>query len=279
VRGDLAIQPSDLAVWGRGSRFYPLLYMLTRACLAKDWGSGVALSQHLLGTFSQLHIHHIFPKSKLYEHGYSKPQVNAIANFTFLTQETNLLVSNRLPDEYLEEFVRKQPGAVGSHWIPMDRELWRIENYLDFLAARRELLAKAANDYLNSLLAAVVREIEVAAVPVELPEAVIPGGVASEEEEALLQQCNAWVTERGLPEGEYLYELVHPDTNEPLAVLDLAWPNGVQEGYSQPVALLIDETEETLDAANRAGYLYFTDIGAFQKYVAKDILALEDAAA
>ena len=95
----------------------------------------------------------------------------------------------------------------------------------------------------------------------------------SAEEERLIQECNAWVLAQGLPEGEYLYELADALTGEPLAVLDLAWPNGIQEGYSQPVALLIDEGRETEEAANRAGYLYFTDINAFKTYIQHDILA------
>ena len=55
--------------------------------------------------------------------------------------------------------------------------------------------------------------------------------------------------DQGLPEGELGYEIAHMATGESLAILDLAWPNGLQEGYSQPVALLIDEdtrVEESL---------------------------------
>jgi hypothetical protein len=58
--------------------------------------------------------------------------------------------------------------------------------------------------------------------------------------------------QHGLPAGEYLYELTDALTGEPLAVLDLAWPNGLQEGYSQPLALLIGESQETEIVANRA---------------------------
>jgi hypothetical protein len=101
--------------------------------------------------------------------------------------------------------------------------------------------------------------------------------VESEQEERLLQACNDWVIQQGLPEGEYLYELADSLTGEPLAVLDLAWPNGLQEGYSQPVALLIDEGRETEEAANGAGYRYFTDIDAFKTYVQQEILVMQDA--
>ena len=110
----------------------------------------------MLGNKSRLHLHHIFPKSLLYEKGYQRQEVNALANFTFLTQETNIKVSNRDPAKYIPEFVAKHPGAIESHWIPMKPELWKLENYRDFLEARRELLAKAANDFLDSLLAGTV---------------------------------------------------------------------------------------------------------------------------
>jgi hypothetical protein len=59
------------------------------------------------------------------------------------------------------------------------------------------------------------------------------------------------------------------------AVLDLACPDGLQEGLSRPVALLIDEGQETEEAANRAGYLFFTDAESFRAYVRKEILAAE----
>jgi hypothetical protein len=90
-----------------------------------------------------LQVHHIFPKSLLYKGGYPKSEVNAIANLTFLTQETNLKVSNRHPSEYFEAFEQIQPDAIATHWIPMERSLWQIENYHYFLAARRDLLAQA----------------------------------------------------------------------------------------------------------------------------------------
>ena len=34
----------------------------------------------------------------------------------------------------------------------MDPDLWRVDNYLEFLDARRELLANAANQFLGSLV-------------------------------------------------------------------------------------------------------------------------------
>jgi hypothetical protein len=276
-RGDLPLQPRDFIGWSIGARFYPLLYLLTRVGHAKDWDTGVELSNNLLGKFSRLQVHHIFPKALLYKHGYQRSEVNALANFTFLTGETNLLVSDRNPTEYLEKFVRKQPGSVESHWVPMDRELWKVENYTAFLAARRELLAKAANEFLNSLVAGTIPDTPVTASVLEQVQPTIPDESVSEEEEQVIWDCNDWVTEQGLPEGELLYELIDEATNEPLAILDLAWPNGLQPGYSQPVALLLGESPQTEEVVNRAGYRFFTDLDTFRSYVERDILALQPA--
>lgn len=272
-RGDLSLNAEDFRGWSRSARFYPLLYMLTRVWHAQDWGTGIELTNHLLGKLASLQLHHIFPKAYLYEHEYSRADVNALANFTFLTQETNLKIMDKPPEEYFEGIVQKNPGALESHWIPMDRSLWKVENYLDFLEARRQLLADAANDFLDSLIKGELPEAKAAESIVDRKQRIVPGGVEGEEEEAIIQACNSWVVEQGLPEGDYMYEVVDTETNEPLAVLDLAWPDGLQEGFSQPVALLIDEDKETKEIANRAGFLFFTDVEAFKMYVKREILA------
>ena len=279
IRGDLRVQANDFMGWSRGARFYPLLYLMTRMCRARDWDTGVDLTGYLLGKHAALQVHHVFPKALLYKHGYPRSEVNAIANFTFLTQETNLLVSDRDPAEYLAEFAAKDSDAVASHWIPMGPELWKVENYRDFLAARRELLAEAANDLFDSLLAGHVPEPEETVPIVERVVEAMLGGAADEEEENLLIEVNVWVIDRGLPEGELLYELADAETGEAIAILDLAWPDGLQEGLSQPVALLIGEGPETEEAANQAGYRYFTNADDFRAYVRREVLAIEDAAA
>ena len=273
-RGDLRLTPKDFQAWSRGARFYPLLYMLTRVCGTRDWGSGVELSGYLLGKGSQLELHHIFPKSLLYRHGYSRAAVNALGNFTFLTKETNLEVSNKPTAEYLPYYMEKHPDAIASHWIPTDPELWKIENYYTFLDRRRELLADAANEFLDSLVAGAVPESGLA-LPTELPRRLEPmGAVLDEEEEAQLLDANLWVIGHALPEGEFMYEVLS-DSGEAIAWFDLAWPEGLQVGLSEPVALLLDEPLEMLQLANARGFRYFTDIESFREYVSQEVLAGE----
>ncbi len=277
-RGDLAVKPEDFLGWSRSARFYPLLYMLSRVQGARDWGTGIELSKQMLGAMGQLHLHHIFPKSLLYKAGHSRPDVNSLANLTFLTGTTNRKVSNRDPAEYMPEYLAKHAGAVESHWMPVDPELWSIDRYHDFLAARRELLAAAANRMLDRFLSGSI-DTSIEIVDIVGRDAVqVPGGVASEDEEKLLQKSNAWVIRCGLPAGEMNYELTEPESGEALAVIDLAWPDGLQSGLSDPVALLIDEDAEIERIVNGAGYRSFTSLGAFQHYVALEVLPGEVAA-
>jgi hypothetical protein len=229
-RGDLKIQANDFIGFSRGARIYPLLYMLTRAWKSPDWETGIELSGHLLARLSKLQIHHIFPKALLYQYGYDKREVNALANFTFLTQEAKLQVSDQDPAVYLARYAQKNPQLLKSHWSPMDPALWKIENYLDFLEARRKLLAEAANDFLAQ--------------------------------------------ELGLAAGRIMCELVD-DEGDPLALVDLAWPDGVQEGLTEPVAVLVNEEKETEEIVGKAGFRFFTSVEDFKAYVAEEIRASE----
>ena len=126
----------------------------------------------------------------------TRGQVNDIANFCYLTQETNLWVTNRDPAEYFAKVEDKYPGALASQWIPLDPELWQMGRYLDFLEARRVLLAEAANQFLNSLLTALPVPVEepVPAAPVVVPE-------EAEVDEAVVEigALLGWMRRRATP--------------------------------------------------------------------------------
>lgn len=270
--GDLKLHPNDFNSWSVGSRFYPLLYMMTRVMHARDFGTGIELSNHLLGKFSRLHVHHIFPKALLYAHGYNRPQVNAIANFTFLTQETNLTITDHNPEEYIQHYEEKYPGSIKSHWIPMDPNLWKPENYLEFLEARRVLLAESANQFLDSLYLGSAPVPKQVASVFERQLPLIPGHIDNEMEEGDLKSCNEWMVQNNLPAGEFMFELVETITGEAIAYLDLAWPEGVQKNYSQPVAILINEDQSTHEIANKAGFRCFTSAEEFKLYIMREII-------
>jgi hypothetical protein len=275
--GGLRVEPGHFTGWSLGARFYPVLYLITRMGEAKDWGTGLTLKANLLGKMSRLEVHHIFPKAQLYKRDYRRPEVNALANFCFLTKDTNLVISDRLPEEYFPQVEAAHPGALASQWIPQDPQLWKIENFRDFLEARKTLLAAEVNRRLEELLHGDTRWLEGSAPVAASPAATVIGGITSEEEEAQLEELNKWVAEEGLPAGVLAYDLADPDTGEQRAVMDLAWPNGLQEELSQPVAVLVDEGSDVVAAASQAGYRCFVSVEAFKRYVQSEILAQEAA--
>jgi hypothetical protein len=250
--------------------------MLTRTWEARDFDTGNPLKSHLLGHMSQLEVHHVFPKSLLRKHGYKPGERNALANFTFLTKDTNLLVGDRAPAEYLADYASKHPGVVESHWIPMDPALWQLENYPEFLARRRELLAAAANQFLDSLQGGTIPQTVQMEAVLAAPLENVRRHPSQEAEEAMLDECSDWIATHGLPPGERNFELIDRETQEVIATVDLAWPSGLQEGLSKPVALLLGESSDTRDAVSEADFRCFTDMESFRTYVEHDVLVGDD---
>lgn len=275
--GGLRVEPGNFAGWSLGARFYPILYMLTRMGEARDWGTGLPLKAALLGKMSRLEVHHIFPKARLYEKPYRRPEVNALANFCFLTKDTNLNISDRLPEAYFAEVEERHPGALASQWVPMDPALWKIDRYLDFLEARKELLAAETNRRFEELLHGDTRWL--AGAPSTLDDAIpaTVGGITSEAEEQELEALNAWVEEHGLPRGEMSFDYADPETGDQKAVFDLAWPEGLQHGLTSPVAVLLNETAEVLALASGGGFRCFTTAAGFRAHVVAEILRPEAA--
>ena len=274
-RGGLEVEAQHFEGSTRRNRFYSVLYMMTRMGQARDLYDGLPLKKHQLGKSAQLELHHIFPKKVLYDFGYNRHETNALANFCFLTQESNRIIWYSDPSEYLAEVDNKNPGALESQWIPVDPELWKVKNYNEFLGARRELLAEAANKLLNSLRTGPHDDLD---TTIETPRKVPirPVSITDDEEEALIHEINEWAQSKGLSAGVIGYELVDPITGEQLAMFDLAWPEGVQSELSAPVAVLIDEDQDILITANRHGYRFFVNKEDFQSYINNEILPDDD---
>ena len=245
---------------------------------ARDWGTGLPLKANMLGKMSKLEVHHIFPKAQLYKRTqkYRRAEVNALANFCFLTKDTNLVISDRLPERYFPEVETAHPGTLASQWIPTDSALWKIENFRDFLEARKALLATEVNKRMEELLHGDTRWLAGSVAPAAVAATV--GGIASEEEEEELEALNDWMAEQSLPRGVLSFDFADPETGEQRAVFDLAWPTGVQDELSQPAAVLLNEGGDILAIASQAGYRCFVTVSEFKRYVQTEILVQEIAA-
>ena len=256
-RGSLLVRPDDFAGSTIGTRFYPLLYILTRANTARNLCDGVPLASSMLGVGSKLEVHHIFPKKRLYDAGYDRSQVNALANFCFLTSECNKRISARAPTDYLANVEQKNQGVLKSQWIPDDEALWSVDRYPEFLAVRRALLAEVANRFLNSLVSggqtvsaplAVTAEDEQDSRDIaELPE--------DDQDSLDIAEILSIATTQRIAPPETHSEICDDD-GEVLAVADIAWPQGIQPGRTPPVALLLTADKGTEALEGRYGIIF-----------------------
>jgi hypothetical protein len=266
TRADLVVRSTDFAGNTRGARFYPMLYLLTRTGKARDLAAGgLQLDAHMLGNLASLQVHHIFPQAKLYAAKYPRGQVNAIANFCFLTQDANLEILDRSPEDYFSEAETKIPGALQSQWIPTNPALRPIDEYLDFLAARRELLASAANEILEALISALAPASE---VPAEISSrASFPVQVDELDVETVQETSNRvddLVKQYGLAQPERIEVVVDEETGRELGIADFFWPDGLQGGYDEPVVLVLDGDPDEIKQMAQIGYRVLTSLEFFE---------------
>jgi hypothetical protein len=146
--GRTRLNPNDFDFRQTRSPLFNAVYLALRARGAKDWKSGLAFSLHHLGNSHQIEFHHIFPKAVI-SGRYEKKEVNEIANMAFLSSSKNKHLGKTKPEIYLPDI---SADLLKRHAIPTQPDLWKVENYREFLAARRQLLAEAVNQHLDSVM-------------------------------------------------------------------------------------------------------------------------------
>lgn len=252
-KGNMTIDAQDFEGLGRGSRAYPLLYLLGRVTGARDLLTGRPLGHDT----STVQVHEIFPKSALAQAGHSRGEGNAIANFAFVTPSSGTRLGDLEPAEYLAAL---DPEARRSQWIPDDPALWQIGRHHEFFAARRELLAEAANGFLDRLLrgAHPWSRLE----PIEV--------VVREDPDPRVSQIRSLVaelTDLGYAQPALDAEIPDPETGRVLAVAEAFWPDGFQPGIGEPVVLELDPEEADIPRLTELGCAVFTSVDALRGYV------------
>lgn len=118
--------------------------------------TGVGLRRNM-GKKYELEWDHIFAYSVLKKNGYGWENrhnyrlAQEITNRAILTQIANRTKSAKPAQGYLAEVQETFPGAIELQSIPGNPELWKIENYEEFLEERRKLLADQLNSFLEGI--------------------------------------------------------------------------------------------------------------------------------
>ena len=148
--GRLQIDADALKGKKKNSAFFAMAYMATKNNNAKDWFTGIGVSKGTKGKFNRIQTHHIFPKKILKGENYPSAEINEIANLSFISEKTNKEISSKKPEDYFRGIIEERgKDTLKDQFIPLDKNLWKVENYKDFLAARRERIAAAINSLLS----------------------------------------------------------------------------------------------------------------------------------
>lgn len=151
----LEITPDEFVGTDIRNALYSLMTCYFKSRGAVCFNTGVGIKKNMGKKYS-LEWDHIFPYSILKKNGYNRNNrikyslAQEITNRAIITQLANRSKTNKEAGNYLRSVKEKYPKALEYQLIPMDEELWKLENYERFLQKRRELLAEHLNNYLNS---------------------------------------------------------------------------------------------------------------------------------
>lgn len=137
------------------------LFSLMRWCFkskgAVCLGTGIQLRRNM-GSKYELERDHIFAYSVLRDsefydmsNRFDYALAQEITNRAILTSIENRSKSTKYADTYLSEVKKQFPNSLSLQCIPENEDLWKVENYENFLQARRDMLAESLNHFLNNI--------------------------------------------------------------------------------------------------------------------------------
>ncbi|MEK7202140.1 MAG: DUF262 domain-containing protein [Patescibacteria group bacterium] len=146
------VTPQEIAKKGTNSPFFTMLYYILKHGGAKDWFTGIKISEKSTGSSHTIQYHHIFPKSLLQRLNVDSQEINEISNLAFISGSTNREITNKEPKVYLQKQVIERNGeeTLVSQLIPLDKDMWELSNYNQFLDYRREAITKAINKFMKT---------------------------------------------------------------------------------------------------------------------------------
>ena len=130
----------------KNSPYMLMAYVLARRLHAQDWFSGVVIgSNHVV----DIPLHHIFPPALLGQaHKSTDDSHHQVANLIFLATPVDKNISKRPPSAYLPNVDEQRLKAQS---MPLQPNLWALEQFEECMLQRRTMLANAINQLLLSL--------------------------------------------------------------------------------------------------------------------------------
>jgi hypothetical protein len=155
---NLEITPDEFEGRSISHPLYGLMCWYFKSRGAVCFTTGLAIRQ-AMGKQYKLESDHIFPYSRLKRAGYNKENrfkyalAQELTNRAILTQVANRTKSSMDAAIYLASVQTRFPRALSLQSVPANQELWKIENYENFLRARRKDLAAEMNRFMEGITA------------------------------------------------------------------------------------------------------------------------------
>ena len=157
---NLEILPDEFVGRSISHPLFGLMRWYFKSRHAICFSTGLSLRKNM-GEKYQLENDHIFPYSHLKQEGFGHENkikyalAQELTNRAILTQIANRQKSAKPAAGFLLKTKQQFPHALEKQCIPPNENLWEVEHYEDFLAARRELLATQLNAFLTGLTTSV----------------------------------------------------------------------------------------------------------------------------
>ncbi|MGB5157799.1 MAG: DUF262 domain-containing protein [Desulfobacterales bacterium] len=190
----LEISPTEFVGHGIQHPLFSMVRWYLKSRGAVCLTTGMSLRKNM-GKKYQLEKDHIFPYSKLKELGYGNDNrvkyalAQEMTNRAILTQVANRKKFDTNAMDYLTSVKTKFPKALELQCIPEIQDLWKIENYEQFLDERRKTLANHLNTFLNKITAS-----EETVAPVSLEDMISDG----ENDELEFKSSLRWDLKEGV---------------------------------------------------------------------------------
>jgi hypothetical protein len=129
-----------------------VLYLVVYKNQAVDWFTKVRLGffkVNEINTNFTIEEHHFFPRSILRNVDYDIDKREALANIVFINPGTNKRLREQ-PYTYIRKYNIDKKELL-KQLIPEDEQLWKLENYEEFLDKRSEIIATELRNFMVNL--------------------------------------------------------------------------------------------------------------------------------
>jgi hypothetical protein len=140
LKKDIVDLVVDVTRGNTGRSYLMLLNVLLFRNKSNNWAGQRVTSKNSA-------VHHIFPREYLLENNIrDREDINDFANITLIDPIINQEIKNRPPSEYLKSFNK---DALENHFISLNEDLWKVENYEKFRIERSKLIWKGLEQLIN----------------------------------------------------------------------------------------------------------------------------------